>query len=117
MLQWKGGGVYFQCGGMAEWFKAAVLKTASPKGDVGSNPTPSARLRQGFVWWAILFSRRSFDKSVVNRQGFVWQAGYRNIQWDENPSPTLGGELVRRPGGEAEGAERMSTSLSLGESR
>ena len=29
-------------GGMAEWFKAAVLKTASPKGDVGSNPTPSA---------------------------------------------------------------------------
>ena len=28
---------------MAEWFKAAVLKTASLKGDVGSNPTPSAR--------------------------------------------------------------------------
>ena len=32
-----------QNGGMAEWLKAAVLKTASPKGDVGSNPTPSAR--------------------------------------------------------------------------
>jgi hypothetical protein len=32
---------------------------------------------------------------------------------DENPSPTLGGELVRRPEGEAEGAKRMSTSLSL----
>jgi hypothetical protein len=30
-------------GGMAEWLKAAVLKTASLKGDVGSNPTPSAR--------------------------------------------------------------------------
>ena len=29
-------------GGMAEWFKAAVLKTAVPKGTVGSNPTPSA---------------------------------------------------------------------------
>ena len=28
---------------MAEWFKAAVLKTASLKGDVGSNPTPSAK--------------------------------------------------------------------------
>ena len=26
---------------MAEWFKAAVLKTASQKWDVGSNPTPS----------------------------------------------------------------------------
>ena len=26
----------FKSGGMAEWFKAAVLKTASPNGDVGS---------------------------------------------------------------------------------
>jgi hypothetical protein len=29
-------------GGMAEWFKAAVLKTAVSRGTVGSNPTPSA---------------------------------------------------------------------------
>jgi hypothetical protein len=28
---------------MAEWLKAAVLKTVSRKRDVGSNPTPSAR--------------------------------------------------------------------------
>ncbi len=28
---------------MAEWMKAAVLKTASPKGDGGSNPSPSAK--------------------------------------------------------------------------
>ena len=28
---------------MAEWFKAAVLKSAVPRGTVGSNPTPSAR--------------------------------------------------------------------------
>jgi hypothetical protein len=27
---------------VAEWFKAAVLKTANPQGFVGSNPTPSA---------------------------------------------------------------------------
>jgi hypothetical protein len=27
---------------MAEWFKAAVLKTVVPSGTVGSNPTPSA---------------------------------------------------------------------------
>ena len=27
---------------MAEWFKAAVLKTAVLQGTVGSNPTPSA---------------------------------------------------------------------------
>lgn len=29
-------------GRVAEWSIAAVLKTVSPKGDVGSNPTPSA---------------------------------------------------------------------------
>ena len=29
-------------GGMAEWLKAAVLKTVEPSGSVGSNPTPSA---------------------------------------------------------------------------
>ncbi len=35
---------YRSCsGGMAEWTKAAVLKTAEPlAGSVGSNPTPSA---------------------------------------------------------------------------
>ena len=33
-----------QGGGMAERPKAAVLKTADPKGSEGSNPSPSARL-------------------------------------------------------------------------
>ena len=32
-------------GGVAEWSIAAVLKTAGPQGPVGSNPTPSARIR------------------------------------------------------------------------
>jgi hypothetical protein len=30
-------------GGVAEWSKAAVLKTVVPQGTVGSNPTPSAK--------------------------------------------------------------------------
>ena len=30
---------------MAEWLKAAVLKTVVPRGTVGSNPTPSAKKR------------------------------------------------------------------------
>ena len=30
------------CGGVAEWSKAAVLKTVEPRGSVGSNPTASA---------------------------------------------------------------------------
>ena len=29
-------------GGVAEWLKAAVLKTVEPQGSVGSNPTASA---------------------------------------------------------------------------
>ena len=29
---------------MAEWLKAAVLKTVDPRGSVGSNPTPSATI-------------------------------------------------------------------------
>jgi hypothetical protein len=33
----------FGPGGMAEWLKAAVLKTVVPKGTAGSNPAPSAR--------------------------------------------------------------------------
>src|SRR5690242_2619616 len=32
-------------GGVAEWFKAAVLKTAEPQGSGGSNPSSSARIR------------------------------------------------------------------------
>ena len=35
-------------GGVAEWFKAAVLKTAVPKGTGGSNPSSSA-IPQPFV--------------------------------------------------------------------
>ena len=34
-------------GGMAEWLKAAVLKTVVPQGTVGSNPTSSARYVTG----------------------------------------------------------------------
>ncbi len=33
-----------QHGGMAEWTKAAVLKTVMAKAIVGSNPTPTATL-------------------------------------------------------------------------
>jgi hypothetical protein len=32
-------------GGVAEWFKAAVLKTVEPKGSGGSNPSSSANPR------------------------------------------------------------------------
>ena len=33
-------------GWVAEWLKAAVLKTANPQGFVGSNPTPSAKHKE-----------------------------------------------------------------------
>ena len=35
-----------ETGGMAEWFKAAVLKTVECQSSVGSNPTPSANFKQ-----------------------------------------------------------------------
>ncbi len=35
-------GYILETGGMAEWFKAAVLKTVECQSSVGSNPTPSA---------------------------------------------------------------------------
>lgn len=33
-------------GGVGEWFKPAVLKTAGPSGPVGSNPASSAMIKQ-----------------------------------------------------------------------
>jgi hypothetical protein len=36
---------------MAEWLKAAVLKTVVPTGTVGSNPTPSARKKNLCKAW------------------------------------------------------------------
>ena len=61
-------------GGMAEWFKAAVLKTASPKGDVGSNPTPSAMHFQLSTSLSLGGSRSESDKieewtNQASRQG------------------------------------------------
>ena len=40
LRQGLSGGFYF--GGLAEWSKAAVLKTVEGKPSVGSNPTPTA---------------------------------------------------------------------------
>ena len=46
MIQQGKKSMIYICGGVAEWTKAAVLKTANPSGFVGSNPTPSARTSQ-----------------------------------------------------------------------
>ena len=37
--------ILFSSGGLGEWFKPAVLKTADGKSSVGSNPTASAKKR------------------------------------------------------------------------
>ncbi len=37
-------------GGVAEWTKAAVLKTAVPQGTGGSNPSPSASDERRTTW-------------------------------------------------------------------
>ena len=43
---------------MAEWFKAAVLKTVECQSSVGSNPTPSARKFFENVFWFIKIPER-----------------------------------------------------------
>lgn len=63
---------------MAERSKAAVLKTVSPSGDVGSNPTPSAREKFELSLLALgmaqgLFTRlpaeifREHEKETISR--------------------------------------------------
>jgi hypothetical protein len=51
-------------GGMAEWFKAAVLKTAFLAGNGGSNPSPSAT--QSLLPLTILLA---WKYSIGNRLG------------------------------------------------
>jgi hypothetical protein len=56
---------------MAEWLKAAVLKTAEARASVGSNPTPSATLRRTRFAWetrgpcAMGGVRRSFEAARI----------------------------------------------------
>ena len=60
------------CGGMAERFKAAVLKTAEPKGSGGSNPSPSAMTNNaiasygcGIFFGVLLSIHQTPSKSTV----------------------------------------------------
>jgi hypothetical protein len=61
---------------MAEWSMAAVLKTVSPKGDVGSNPTPSAT---PWVFPAMPIPSEGARKGIVD----PWPFGpkRRNRRW------------------------------------
>ena len=53
-------------GGVAEWTKAAVLKTAVPQGTGGSNPSPSASFNpaQGRLFCGIIVFCL-FDRGVI----------------------------------------------------
>ena len=69
-------------GGMAEWFIAAVLKTAGGKTSVGSNPTPVAtRLCRGVLCrMAVVHSVTPF------RQGRQTHAAPSNAAWETKRS-------------------------------
>jgi hypothetical protein len=54
----------FLAGGMAEWSMAAVLKTVSPKGDVGSNPTPSAKKYYNWTQMNADFQEKKIEKEL-----------------------------------------------------
>ncbi len=57
---------------MAEWLKAAVLKTVFPKGNVGSNPTPSAKFcgtKFGEIWPICKTNWRIRQETLPYRMG------------------------------------------------
>ena len=82
-------------GWVAEWFKAAVLKTASPQGLVGSNPTPSAisvpewtcngrqaaRARHDMRTWQV--ERRKRTRHLIELGGLVVKAGIVDLTGDD----------------------------------
>ena len=76
-------------GGMAEWLKAAVLKTVVPKGTGGSNPSPSVDDSELTAAMGNAREIRSVGQgcSLTNRQ-----------------SKNFAEEVPRRDGREAEGA-------------
>jgi hypothetical protein len=56
---------------MAEWFKAAVLKTVSRKRDVGSNPTPSANKIATQFYETVYNHLKKILKSGIDFQNFL----------------------------------------------
>lgn len=50
---------------MAEWFKAAVLKTVGCNSPVGSNPTPSSNLESKLNVWVVMECKLSFVGSAA----------------------------------------------------
>ena len=67
-------------GGVAEWLKAAVLKTVEPQGSVGSNPTSSARHVNAPAMGRFLFSDE-LQPSEVGFEPMRWEAVKQTRQW------------------------------------
>ena len=78
-------------GGMAEWLKAAVLKTVEGNTSVGSNPTPSASfsvLVKSLISWMVTGNA-------------IWMAHFTNQQFNQS---TKNGEMAEL----AEGTRLLS---------
>ena len=58
------GGDRIEYGGVAEWSKAAVLKTVVPSGTVGSNPTSSAFINVGQMDSYVEIESRNPEQSL-----------------------------------------------------
>ena len=67
-------------GGMAEWLKAAVLKTVVPQGTVGSNPTSSARYVTGRAICLACFRLKGRRPSVERE---ITPGVYRHFKGNE----------------------------------
>lgn len=71
---------------MAERSNAAVLKTVNLKGFVGSNPTLSSILRQGFVWQATFLKRLKYNKKFNNQNSEVCPAKLAELEGPDKRS-------------------------------
>jgi hypothetical protein len=64
-------------GGMAEWSKAAVLKTVSRQRDVGSNPTPSAiKSRRDFIYFLAAADAAAMFEAFDSLNKNLWHKNF-----------------------------------------
>ena len=98
-------------GGMAEWLKAAVLKTVELRGSVGSNPTSSAINSKGSFQRTTLFDCSKTALRV--RKAFICDfARRREATRQHNSLPPTRTQTIHRPNGVARTALRRKPSAA-----
>ena len=99
-------------GGMAEWLKAAVLKTVVPQGTVGSNPTSSARYVTGQAICLACFRLKGRRPSMERE---ITPGAYRHFK--ETNTRSLAWQSIRKPKSPWSFTARSMASAASGRDR